>query len=64
VVGLWFQTPDTSFSKTDRKSPGKSLLKLPDSDQVQKQVEEANKALKQLQAEYTSYKKDKLENDK
>ena len=42
------------------KSPGTSLLKSPDN----KKFEETSQALKQLQADFTSYKKEKLENEK
>lgn len=45
------------------KSPG-GVNKNQESEALQKKLADANNALKQLQAEFTSYKKEKLENEK
>jgi hypothetical protein len=47
----------------EMKSPVK-LQKSPGPDAMEKKLDEANKALKQHQMEFMSYKKDKMENDK
>ena len=64
-VPILYQTPASSFlQSSETRSPEKSM-KSPGFDRdTQKKVEETNQALKQLQADFTSYKKEKLENEK
>ncbi|KAH3695436.1 hypothetical protein DPMN_082895, partial [Dreissena polymorpha] len=56
----------TSFSKSgSSKTPEKPALKSPGVDRAgQRQLEDTTRALKQLQEEFSTYKKEKFENDK
>ncbi|KAL4235843.1 hypothetical protein ACF0H5_004232 [Mactra antiquata] len=55
---------DSSMNTSSLKSPVKIAGKSQDIEATLKKLDDANNALKQLQTEFTSYKKEKLENEK
>lgn len=59
VSFYYYQVPLSAT--TPAKSPGTSMMASPE---TKKKYEETSQALKQLQADFASYKKEKLENEK